>query len=61
MDKKELILSSGISDAKIILEYSEKNLHLTYASTKEILEFFYELENSKGVSAGEFLENLKIE
>ncbi len=58
MDKKELILSSSIDGAEKLLKYAEKNVHLTYASAKEMLEFFRELEARRVLV---FLEGVDLE
>lgn len=61
MDKKQIILSSGIDGTEKFLKYAGENLHLTYASTKEMLEFFRELEAAKGVGVELFLEGVDLE
>jgi methionine-rich copper-binding protein CopC len=48
-------------DDKVIIEFAEKHLHLSYSTEKEVGEFFKELKNIKGINFSEFIEKMEIE
>jgi len=46
---------------KDIIEFTEKYLHLSYSTEKEVGEFFKELKNVKGINFLEFIDRMSIE